>query len=133
MNKLDEQTKSINSRFGEVIDWKDVWDEYYSVGTIPDIPYFTAKIIYEDFEKSEKVFFCYDEPKTGWCDTEEEAVDNLFRKIRAFIKYHTKTDDHSNEKILWRVKPCINSNIDFDDSGTTKYQGYARVHLILGG
>jgi hypothetical protein len=125
---LTKETKEIDDMFGEVIDTDLMWDNYYSVGTIPDIPMFRLKQIYKDGIKRS----AYDETRSGSFNDPIKARDSLFRKIRAFIKYYTESDDHSKEKLLWRVRPEITSIIDFDVSTDVNYHGYARIYILLG-
>lgn len=121
-NNLDDWYKAINSMFGDVLGC----DCGGFDADLDMIPPFVTHIPANELSKC----LIFNEISTGTCLRYEHAQIILMELIEASInKDMTAPRDTSKATIVWRVKPEIKTQMNFDKN-RREWGGYARVKVL---
>lgn len=121
-NSLDDWYKAINSMFGDVVQCNCAgFDADASM-----IPPFVTHIPPNDLHDC----FIFNEIKTPICFTYDHAQITLMKLIEEYINSAmTDPRDTSKATIIWRVKPEILHQMNYDRN-RQEWKGYARVKVL---
>ena len=121
-NSLDDWYKAINSMFGDIVHCDCFGFDADLDRTPPFVTHMPANDLHE--------CLIFNEIKTGTCFTYENAQITLMKLIETSINRDmTSPRDTSKTTIVWRIKPEIKTQMNFDKN-RREWGGYARLKVL---